>query len=300
MDDAPDRPTPASWAMIAALGLVWGATFLGIAIALEGLPPLWVAAGRLVLGAAALGALAATRPRSPAAGRRWPHLLVMGVAGAAVPFFLLSWGQQHVSSGFAGVSMAAVALIVLPLSAALVPGERMSVPKALGVAVGFAGVVALFWGRFEGGTEAAALGRLACLGAAACYAVASVATRLCPPMEPVRLAAAQLAIGAAILLPAALAAHGLPEVPPARPLAALLLLALLPTAAANLLRVAVIRTAGPQFMSLTNYQVPVWAVAFGAAFLGEAVPGTLLLALGLILSGIAVTQWPAIRARLAA
>ena len=224
----------------------------------------------------------------------------MGGIGAALPFFLLSWGQQHVSSGFAGVSMAAVALFVLPLSAALVPGEGISAAKVGGVAVGFAGVIALFWGRFGDGTGAAFLGQLACVGAAGCYAVASIATRLCPPMDPVRLAAAQIGIGAAIVLPLAFLTQGVPDLPAARPLVALGVLALVPTAAANLLRVAVIRSAGPQFMSLTNYQVPVWAVLFGVAFLGEAVPGTLVLALGLILSGIAATQWPAIRARLGA
>ena len=302
MSSAPPRPTPASWAMISVLGLTWGAVFLGIRIALEGLPPLWVAAGRLVLAFALLWAVSWFRPAEPDGGERaprWPYLLVMGAAGGAIPFFLLAWGQLHVSSGYAGVSMAAVALFVLPMSAAMVPGETMTGSKVAGVAVGFAGVVALFWGQFGGGTDAALLGRLACLGAAAGYAVASIATRLCPPMEPVRLAAAQIGIGAAIVVPIALAVEGVPEMPPARPLVALVVLALVPTAAANLLRVAVIRTAGPQFMSLTNYQIPVWAVLFGAAFLGEAVPATLLLALALILSGIAATQWPSIRARLA-
>ena len=301
MTDPSPRPTARDWAMIATLGVTWGATFLGIKIALEGLAPVWVSAGRLTLAFALLASLAAFRPRDAGTDgrRRWPYLLVMGAVGAALPFFLLSWGQQHVSSGFAGVSMAAVALIVLPLSAALVPGEAMTVPKVAGIAVGFAGVVTLFWGRLGDGTDAAMLGRIACLGAAAGYAVASVATRLCPPMDPVRLAAAQIGIGMAILLPAALLTHGVPAPPPVRPLAALVVLALVPTAAANLLRVAVIRRAGPQFMSLTNYQVPVWAVVFGAAFLGEEVPGTLLLALALILGGIAVTRWPAIRARLA-
>lgn len=288
--------------MIAALGVTWGGAFLGIEIALEGFPPIWVAAGRLALAFALLAGMASTRrdvPGAAAGPRRWPYLLVMGGIGAALPFSLLSWGQQHVSSGIAGVSMAAVALFVLPLSAALVPGERMSAAKVAGVTLGFAGVVALFWGRLGGGTDAAVMGQLACIAAAACYAVASIATRLCPPMEPVRLAAAQIGVGAAILLPAALLAHGIPEMPPARPLVALVVLALVPTAAASLLRIAVIRSAGPQFMSLTNYQVPVWAVLFGALFLGEAVPATLLLAMALILGGIAVTQWPAIRARLA-
>ena len=298
MTEPPTRPGLPQWLAIAALGLTWGGTFLGIKIALEGLSPLWVAALRLGIGAALLGSLALVleRPSEPRDGRRrWPWLMVIGGIGAALPFFLLSWGQLHVSSGFAGVSMASVALMVLPLSAAFVPGERMTVWKTLGVAMGLAGVVLLFWGRFGDGGEATALARAACLGGAACYAVASIATRLTPPMDPIRLAAGQLVVGAAIMLPLALWLEGVPPAPGMRAGAALLVLALLPTAAANLLRVYVIRTAGPQFMSLTNYQVPVWAVVFGVLFAGEAAPPTLLAALALILSGIAVTQAPALR-----
>ena len=289
----------AQWAAIAILGVTWGATFLGIKVALEGFSPLWVAAGRLVLGAAALLSLAAlVRDTAPApAAPRWPYLLFIGSVGSALPFFLLSWGQLHVSSGFAGVAMASVALLVLPLSHVFVPGERMTRWKVAGVAVGFAGVLTLFADRLGGSGHLT--GQLACVGGAACYAAASIATRLCPPMEPVRLAAWQLAIGAMIVLPIALAREGLPQMPAIRPVLALVLLALLPTAAANLLRVFVIRTAGPQFMSLTNYMVPVWAVAFGALLLGEAAPSTLLLALALILSGITVSQWPAVRALVA-
>ena len=302
MTEPPSRPGLPQWLAIVALGVTWGGTFLGIKIALEGLTPLWLAAGRLVIGALVLGglALALGRPRAPRDGRaRWPWLLVIGGVGAALPFFLLSWGQLHVSSGFAGVSMASVALMVLPLSALFVPGERMTVWKTLGVCTGLAGVVLLFWGRFGDGGDAVALARAACLGGAACYAAASIATRLTPEMDPIRLAAAQLIVGAAIVVPIALWREGVPPVPEARPLVALLVLALLPTAGANLLRVFVIRTAGPQFMSLTNYQVPVWAVAFGVLFAGEDAPGTLLAALALILSGIAVTRAPAIRRRLA-
>ena len=73
-------------------------------------------------------------------------------------------------------------------------------------------------------------------------------------------------------------------------------LALLPTAAATLLRVVVIRSAGPVFMNLVNYQVPVWSVVFGWALLGEALPPSLLTALALILAGLVLSQWRALGA----
>ena len=68
-------------------------------------------------------------------------------------------------------------------------------------------------------------------------------------------------------------------------------LALFPTAVATILLTIVVRRAGPPFLSLVNYQVPVWAVIIGATVLGEALPGHFLMALGIILSGLFISQW---------
>lgn len=70
---------------------------------------------------------------------------------------------------------------------------------------------------------------------------------------------------------------------------------LIPTAAANFLRVLVIHTAGPVFMSLTNYLVPVCSVILGALILSEPLPPSLLAAMLLILFGVCLSQWGALR-----
>jgi drug/metabolite transporter (DMT)-like permease len=72
-------------------------------------------------------------------------------------------------------------------------------------------------------------------------------------------------------------------------------LGLVPTAAANLLRVTVVRSAGPVFMSLVNYQVPVWSVVLGALLLSEPLPPALIGAMALILAGVALSQFGALR-----
>ena len=162
--------------------------------------------------------------------------------------------------------------------------------------IGFAGIVVLLGpdalvplgGRIE------LAGQLACLGAAACYAVSSILMRRLPTVDPIGLSAVLLAIGAAAVIPAALLKEGLPPPIDTRTLLALAFLGLVPTAAANLLRVMVIRTAGPVFMSLTNYQVPVWAVLIGVVFLGEPLRASLLVATVLILIGVALSQWGAL------
>ena len=78
-------------------------------------------------------------------------------------------------------------------------------------------------------------------------------------------------------------------------LGVLAFLGLIPTAGANFLRVLVVRSAGPVFMSLVNYQVPVWSVVLGGLILGEALPRSLLLALTLILIGVGLSQYGALR-----
>lgn len=72
-------------------------------------------------------------------------------------------------------------------------------------------------------------------------------------------------------------------------------LGLVPTAAANFLRVLVVRSAGPVFMSLVNYQVPVWSVCLGALILNEPLPPSLIWSLALILCGVALSQYGAFR-----
>ncbi|WHZ36862.1 DMT family transporter [Sagittula sp. MA-2] len=291
--------TPRSWAMVGSLGLVWGATFLFIEIALQGITPFWLAAYRI--GFAALLTLAVWAVRGGAlwltAKRNWPSLILIGVLSSGLPFMLLGWGQQYATSGFAGVSMAAVALMVLPLAHVLVPGERMTARRALGFAVGFAGVVVLIGPEAlqASGDAMEPWGRLACLGAACCYAISSVAMRRLPPIDAIGLAAVPLVIGALFVLPLAWVQEGPPPLPQGQTLVVLAVLGLVPTAGANLLRVLVIRSAGPVFMSLTNYQVPLWSVALGVIVLGEPLRASLLVALVLILAGVFLSQWGALR-----
>ncbi|GAA6163763.1 EamA family transporter [Pelagimonas sp. KU-00592-HH] len=291
--------TRASWLMVATLGLVWGSTFLVIEMALEGITPFWLAAGRIgfaTLLMVAVWGLRGWKLFATPAPRAWPTVVVVGALSSAIPFMLLSWGQQYVTSGFAGVSMAAVALLVLPLAHFLVPGEHLTLRKGLGFLMGFVGVVVLIGGNAFQSTGAAleTFGRLACVTAASCYALSSVLVRRLPPVDPIGLATMLLVLGSAIVIPAAWLVEGPPPMPSRETLAILAVLGLIPTAGANLLRVLVIRSAGPTFMSLTNYQVPIWSVVLGALFLGEPLPASLLMALALILGGVGLSQYGAL------
>ncbi len=291
------RPTARSWFLLVLLGLIWGGAFLGVSLALTGFPPLTLAAIRIALAAALLVGLAflfgpgLPETRTPRGRRVWLHCLGMALFTNAIPFSLLAWGQQHVTSGFAGITMAVVPLLVLPLAHAFVPGEALTRRKLGGFALGFTGTVLLIGpGALLSDPGAEPLARLACIAASACYATGSIVTRRAPQGPFLSFAAGGLLIAAALILPVALFVDGLPGPVPTRALLGAVYLGIFPTALATILLVHVIQTAGPSFLSLVNYQVPVWAVLIGMVALGESLPPQFLGALALILAGLAVAE----------
>lgn len=294
------------WVLLSSLGVIWGASFLGVELALSGFSPLHVSTGRVAMAAVMLGIVAAVFgdgfPKfSTKTDRRiWLHCLGMGIFTNALPFSLLSWGQQLVTSGYAGISMAVVPLFVLPMAHFLVPDEALTKAKLLGFIVGFIGVVILVGGdRIFGGignSHEVILAQMACVAASICYALGSIITRLCPPVSTLSYAAAGLLLGGVLLIITVLITHGIPN-PSASdsiPLLAwggLIYLAVFPTAAATILLTLVIKRAGPSFLSLVNYQVPIWAVVIGAVILLEPLPGHFITALVIILLGMAISQF---------
>lgn len=294
----PARPPVSAWVMLIALGMIWGGAFMSTSVATEGFAPFTLAAGRLAIGAVTLLAylhLSGERLPGLAERRFWLFAFAVAFLANTMPFAALGFAQRHIPSGLAGVFMAAVPLFVLPLGHFFVPGERMTLRRLAGFAVGFTGVMVLIGpevlaGLGSGGSIAL-LAQGACLLTAFGYASGGIVSKRAPQMGLIRFAAATLLLAALQSVPLALIVEepfaGMPELAPSL---ALLYLGLLPTALAMVLLLAVIERTGPGFLSLVNYQVPVWAVLFGWAFLGENVPGRLWVALALILTGLAVSQ----------
>src|SRR6056297_3594414 len=294
---------PINFLRIGALGLIWGASFMFISVALRDTGPLLIAATRITLGALFLLVLVRLKgrslpdPRQPKGRMIWAFSCFMALFSNVIPFSLLSWAQQSVASGFAGVCMAAVPLLILPLAHFLVPGERMSLRKLVGFVLGTVGVVVLIGPEAFAATgeDLEDLARLACLGVAICYAMGTIATRLCPDVDRLALAATVMSIAAVIITPVALMIEGVPTSLSLQGFLALFYLGVLPTGVAQILLVQVNTEAGPSFFGLVNYMVPVWSVVLGAAVLFEPLPPSLLVAMSLILAGVAISQWRALR-----
>lgn len=293
------NPGVFNWLLLLLLGLLWGASFLGISYALHGFGPLTIAAIRITIAAVIITVIGqiighGLPDSKTAAGRKtWRHAAGMGLFSNVIPFSLLSWGQLHVSSGYAGITMAVVPLLVLPLSHFFIPGERLTKVKTFGFAIGFIGVVILIGPAQilqSGGGDIENIARLACVLASCCYAIGAIITRLSPATPLLAFSSAALIIAALVLVPVALLVEGVPANIPADAWFGVLYLGIFPTALATIILVYVINSAGPPFLSLVNYQVPVWAVVIGMVVLSEALPGQFIWALGLILAGLAVSQ----------
>ncbi|MEM6904361.1 MAG: DMT family transporter [Pseudomonadota bacterium] len=290
------KASPRDWFLLATLGVIWGAAFPVTRVAVVDFEPFTLTAGRLAIGALALAVVLALRGEGlPGLRERrfWLFAIGAAVMTNALPFTLLSWAQRHVDASFAGVAVATVPLFVLPLAHVFVAGERMSLRKVLGFLLGFVGIVVLIGpdlSAFEVASPVLVLAQIACLGVAFCYASGSIIAKLAPQLGLLRFACASLVLATAMSLPLALVAEGLPASPSLEGLAAMAYLGLVPTGLAQVLLLSVIASAGPSFLSLVNYQVPVWAVLGSVIFLGEALNPRLGLALAIIFAGLAISQ----------
>lgn len=298
----PPKADALAWALLLTLGALWGAAFMATAIATREIAAFALAAGRLMIGAAAVTLFMRWRGERlpPLADRRfWAFALGSAFLSNALPFVSLSWAQKHVAAGLAGVFMASVPLMVLPLGHFLVAGERLTLRRVAGMAIGFAGVLVLIGGdalagigtALGPGGALALLAQLACLAAAFGYASGGIVAKRAPQRGLLPFASASLLLAALMVLPAALLAGPAVTAPPSLgAIAALVYLGLVPTGLAMVLLLVVIDRAGPGFLSIVNYLVPLWAILFGWAFLGETVPLRLWAALALILAGLTLGQ----------
>ena len=283
------------WLLLFALVAMWGSAFMFTGIAVRGFSPTALVTIRLAIAAVLLTGLVLVRgQRFPRTRRFWLFSLAISLAGNCVPFWLISFGQQRIDSGLAGILMGIMPLTTMVLAHFFVRGERLNGIKAIGFGVGFVGLVtligpeALLELRGEG-TEL--LHQLAVIGGAICYAINTIVARHRPPADPLVAAAGVMLAGSAMMLPIG-GAPALTQFVAAlpAPLAAMLALSIVATAIATVVFLQLVATAGSSFTSFINYLIPVWALLMGVIFLGEEPGVRVVLALALILAGIALSE----------
>jgi len=277
--------TARGWALFAAVSVVWGVPYFFIKVAVDAdIPPAFVAWSRIALAAVILLPLAARTGALRGLEGRWVPIVAYAACEIAVPFTLISIGEQYVSSSLTAILIASMPLIVATLAVRLSPEDRPTGLRLVGLFIGLGGVVALL-GVDVAGDADEMLGAVLILVAAVGYATAPfIIQRRLADLDPLGPVGAGLGIATLALLPAAIAAPP-DELPPLDGLASLVVLGVVCTALGLILFFQLIAEAGPSRAAVITYVNPLVAVLLGVLVLDESLGATSVLGLGLILAG---------------
>ena len=280
------------WGLLVALSVLWGGSFFFVGVAVAELPTFTIVALRVLFAAVALLLfLKVAGIAIPLHGEAWRAFFAIGLLNNVIPFSLIVWGQGHIASGLASILNATTPLFTVLVAHALTADEKLTPPRASGVAIGFAGVVVMIGPAALHEARTDLLAQLACLGAALSYAFAGVYGRRFRRLglAPLQTAFGQVAASTVLLVPLALlvdrpwtlAAPGLPT------WAAVLALAVLSTSVAYALYFRILARAGATNVLLVTFLVPVSAILLGAAVLGERLQPRHFAGMALIGMGLA-------------
>jgi len=280
----------AMWLQLMVLGLLWGGSFFFVEIALNGFGPLTLVLIRVLLAAILLGAVASLQGhRVPWGKRIWGGYWVMGLLSNVLPFSLISWGQQYITSSDASIINATVPIFTVLLIQLTTRDENRTFGKNVGVVVGFFGVLALMWPGFESGATRIWVGHVAVLCAAFCYAAGAIYGKRFGGNPAIVNAACMLTCSAVVLAPAALILERPFETSPeVGSWAAVIGLAVLSSAIAYLLYFSILKRGGATYLSLVTYLIPVAATVLGVLFLEEAFTVSSFVGVSVVFLGLVI------------
>lgn len=224
--------------------------------------------------------------------KEWSPLLLLGITNVAIPFFLISWGEQSIDSAVAAILDATVPLFTILIAHYLLHDDKMTWPKVLGLLVGFAGVIVLM-SKDIGTSVGSILGQLAVVLACAFYAGSAVFARRTTEATPGILRSAGPLISATVIMwlatffvesPVEIPQLGITWV-------ALLFLGVLGSGLAFVLSYYLIHEIGPTRTSMVTYLFPLGGVILGVAFLNEELSWQLLAGAVLIILSLVVANW---------
>ena len=274
------------------LSFIWGWSFLFMRVGVEGLTPSTVAAARVALGALVLHVfLRVKHVALPTDRRVWGHFVVVGLAGSALPFTMLAWGEERITSALTSVLNASTPLFTAIFSAMLLKVRLRSVQIA-GLAVGLCGVgVAAGFGASDL-TGSSVAGCLASVLAGACYGLSFTwSKRHLMAMPSIVAATGQLTAATILLAPFAIATTAVDGASiSGRRVGAIATLGIVGTGFAYVLNYRIIADLGATRASLVTYLIPVVAVVVGVVVLDEPFTWRIVAGGVLIVSGIVLVN----------
>ncbi len=279
---------------LAALSLIWGASFMFIKVMLEEMSPLAIAWVRLFGGGLFVGAvLVALRRGLPRSRVYWRDVAVVGLFGTAVPMVLIPWGEREIPSNLAAVLNGAMPFWAAILSTMFLPAERLTRNKAVGVTIGFAGLAIIIGPDALDLRSGSTQGQFAVVIASLSYAVGAVFTRRrLLGVDTTMLAGAQNGMALAMLTPLLLLSGDVPDPGDleGRTIAAALALALLSQGVAIILYFWLLSNVEATQAAFVTYLAPIAAQFWGWLVLGEVPTAALVPGLALIILGVVVVN----------
>ena len=290
MTDA--RPGAQDYALLFFLAFLWGTSFMIIKIAVESVPPLTLTAVRLSIAAILLCVVARWSGQSlPKSARAWVLVTLAAIFSNALPFTLISWGEEKIDSGLTAILMAVMPLTTVLLAHFLTQDEKLTLRKLVGVSFGIAGLVVLI-----GPDKLAQLGeetirQLAVATAAFCYGIGAIIAKHLMTENRRGTIAGIMLVASALQIPASLIVERPWTLDPTTvSVVAILVLGVVQTALANVVMFAIIRRQGAAFFSQINLLIPMIGVFGGALILAERPSPNAYVALAIILAGIVIAR----------
>jgi drug/metabolite transporter (DMT)-like permease len=278
---------PAEWALLAVPAVIWGCSFLLIAIAVEDLAPSTLTMLRIAFGALALGVLPATRRSVPRS--EWRTIALVSLTWMALPFYCCSVAEQWIDSSLAGMLNGAMPLATAAIAALLLrrpPGPA----QAAGLLVGFGGVVAVMLPALDDGGDSSATGVALVLVALVCYGIAA---NLAVPLQQ-RYGSLPVMFRVQLGALAMTAPFGLVGIGGSsfswEATAAVVALGVFGTALAFVAMGTLLGRVGAARGSIAVYFVPVIALLAGVVFRDEHVAALSVVGMVLVIAGAALTS----------
>jgi len=274
--------------LFALLGVAWGIPYLLIKIAVGQLDPAMLVLTRTALAAAVLLPLAAAKGQIMPVLRRWRPLVAFSLAEIIVPQFLLGSAEERLPSSTTGLMIAAVPLAGVGVAFLLGRPERLTAVNWLGIALGMAGVAALV-GFTLSGSDLDSVGQV--MVVVVCYALGpAIVAKWMPDLPGTGITALGFTIAAVVYAPVVAGTHAWPAAWPSASVdVSMALLALVCSAAAFSIMVALVAEVGPVRATTVTYVNPAVALIAGAVVLGERISGWSVVGFALILAGCYLT-----------
>ncbi len=280
-----------AWLELILLGVIWGASFVAIRIALDTIPVMTSVLHRTLWATLALWLIVwVMRLKVPLSPRIWGAFLVMGLLNNVIPFSLMAWGQLYIESGLTSILNAMTAIFGIVVAAIWFPDEKLTKGRVLGVGLGFLGVAtAIGLGNLiQFDLRSAA--QMAVIAGTVSYALAAAwARETLSSLSPQVAAAGMLTTSTLCLLPITIYLDGVPTLAlPLETWGAIAYYSLFATAGAYLLYYRVLAMAGSGNLMLVTLIIPPVAILLGSVMLNEALQpqayaGFALLAVGLVI-----------------